>query len=83
MKTFSKSLVAASLMLAGSQMIALAPAAAQAVKGIAVANPTAIVSLSNAFKVAEQQRPVTYKAQIDQANARKAQIEAQLRPMAT
>ena len=83
MKTFSKSLVAASLMLAGSQMIAVAPAAAQAVKGIAVANPTAIVSLSNAFKVAEQQRPVTYKALIDQANARKAQIEAQLRPMAT
>ena len=83
MKTLSKSLVAASLMLAGSQMIAVAPAAAQAVKGIAVANPTAIVSLSNAFKVAEQQRPVTYKAQIDQANVRKTQIEAQLRPMAT
>lgn len=83
MKTFSKSLVAASLMLAGSQMIAVAPAAAQAVKGIAVANPTAIVSLSNAFKVAEQQRPVTYKALIDQANARKTQIEAQLRPLAT
>ena len=86
MKTFSKSLakslVAASLMLAGSQFVAVAPAAAQAVKGIAVANPTAIVALSNAYKVAEQQRPVTYKAQIDQANARKTQIEAQLRPMA-
>ena len=83
MKIMSKSLVAASLMLAGSQLAFVAPAAAQAVKGIAVANPTAIVALSNAFKVAEQQRPVTYKAQIDQANARKTQIEAQLRPMAT
>ena len=83
MKIISKSLVAASLMLAGSQLAFVAPAAAQAVKGIAVANPTAIVALSNAFKVAEAQRPVTYKAQIDQANARKAQIEAQLRPMAT
>lgn len=83
MKIISKSLVAASLMLAGSQLAFVAPAAAQAVKGIAVANPTAIVALSNAFKVAEQQRPVTYKAQIDQANARKTQIEAQLRPMAT
>jgi Skp family chaperone for outer membrane proteins len=83
MKTFSKSLVAASLLLAGSQIAMVAPAAAQSVKGIAVANPTAIVALSNAFKVAEQQRPVTYKAQLDQANARKAQIEAQLRPMAT
>ena len=83
MKILSKSVLAASLMLAGSQLAFVAPAAAQAVKGIAVANPTAIVALSNAFKVAEQQRPVTYKAQIDQANARKAQIEAQLRPMAT
>ena len=83
MKTLSKSLVAASLLLAGSQIAMVAPAAAQSVKGIAVANPTAIVALSNAFKVAEQQRPVTYKAQLDQANARKAQIETQLRPMAT
>jgi len=83
MKTISKSLVAASLMLAGSQLVAVAPAAAQAVRGIAVANPTAIVALSNAYKVAEQQRPVTYKAQIDQANARKTQIENQLRPLAT
>ena len=82
MKILSKSLVAASLMLAGSQLAFVTPAAAQAVKGIAVANPTAIVALSNAFKVAEAQRPVTYKAQIDQANARKTQIEAQLRPMA-
>ncbi len=83
MKTISKSLAAASLVLAGSQLAMVTPVAAQAVKGIAVANPTAIVALSNAFKVAEQQRPVTYKPQIDQANARKAQIEAQLRPMAT
>ena len=83
MKTLSKSLFAAALMLAGSQLVAVAPAAAQAVKGVAVANPTAIVALSNAYKVAEQQRPVTYKAQIDQANARKTQIEAQLRPLAT
>ena len=82
-KSLPKAVIAASLMLAGSQFAFVAPAAAQAVKGIAVANPTAIVALSNAFKVAEAQRPVTYKAQIDQANARKTQIEAQLRPMAT
>lgn len=82
-KSLPKAVIAASLMLAGSQFAFVAPAAAQAVKGIAVANPTAIVALSNAFKVAEAQRPVTYKPQIDQANARKAQIEAQLRPMAT
>ena len=82
MKIFSHSLIAASLALAGTTMLAAAPAAAQAVKGLAVANPNAIVSLSNAYKVSEQQRPVTYKPQIDQANARKTQIEAQLRPLA-
>ena len=81
-KGVSHSLIAASLALAGSSMLVATPAAAQAVKGIAVANPSAIVALSNAYKVAEQQRPVTYKPQIDQANARKTQIEAQLRPLA-
>lgn len=75
-------LAAAALALAGTAL-ASAPASAQMVKGLAVANPTAIVALSNAYKVAEQQRPVTYKAQIDQANSRKAQIEAQLRPLVT
>ena len=74
--------LAAATALAGSAFAA-APAAAQMVRGIAVANPTAIVALSNAYKVAEQQRPVTYKPQIDQANARKTQIENQLRPLAT
>jgi Skp family chaperone for outer membrane proteins len=74
--------LAAATALAGSAFVA-APAAAQMVRGIAVANPTAIVALSNAYKVAEQQRPVTYKPQIDQANARKTQIENQLRPLAT
>jgi len=83
MKLFSHSLIAASLALASTSMLVAAPAAAQAVKGIAVANPNAIVALSNAYKVSEQQRPVTYKPQIDQANARKTQIEAQLRPLAT
>ena len=74
--------LAAATALAGSAFAA-APAAAQMVRGIAVANPTAIVALSNAYKVAEQQRPVTYKPQIDQANARKTAIENQLRPLAT
>ena len=82
MKILTKSLLAASLAIAGTPFIAVAPAAAQVVKGIAVANPSAVVGQSNAFKVAEQQRPVTYKAPVDQANARKTQIEAQLRPLA-
>ena len=82
MKILSKSLLTLSLALAGATLAA-APAAAQMVKGLAVANPSAIVALSNAYKVAEQQRPVTYKPQIDQANARKTQIENQLRPLVT
>jgi Skp family chaperone for outer membrane proteins len=83
MSTFSKSALALSLALAGSQLVAAAPAAAQVVRGIGVANPTAVVVASNAFKTAEQQRQTTYKAQLDQANARKTQIESQLRPLAT
>jgi len=83
MKIFSHSMIAASLTLATTTMLAATPAAAQAIKGLAVANPNAIVALSNAYKVSEQQRPLTYKSQIDQANARKTQIEAQLRPLAT
>ena len=79
MTTFSKSFLA----LSAAGVAIAAPASAQMVKGLAVANPTAIVALSNAYKVAEQQRPVTYKPQIDQANARKTAIENQLRPLAT
>jgi len=80
MTTLSKTFLA---LAAPAVVLAAAPASAQMVKGLAVANPTAIVGLSNAYKVAEQQRPVTYKPQIDQANARKAAIENQLRPLVT
>ena len=80
MNTLSKTFLA---LAAPAVVLAAAPASAQMVKGLAVANPTAIVGLSNAYKVAEQQRPVTYKPQIDQANARKAAIENQLRPLVT
>jgi Skp family chaperone for outer membrane proteins len=83
MNTTAKTLLAAGLALSGTQAVLVAPAAAQAGRPFAVVNPTAIVVSSNAFKTAEQQRAVTYKAQLDQANSRKAQIEAQLRPLAT
>ena len=59
----------------------LAPAAAQQVAGIGVVNPQAVVVNSTAFQTAQQQRPVTYKAQIDQANARGQAISAQLQPL--
>ncbi len=61
--------------------LAVAPASAQAIKGIGIVNIQAVMANSNAFKVAEQQRPVTYKAQIDQAESRSTAISAQLKPL--
>lgn len=58
-----------------------APAASPAVSAIGVANPEAIVLSSSAFQQAEQQRPQVYKATLDAAQARKTQIEAQLKPL--
>jgi Skp family chaperone for outer membrane proteins len=90
MNSFLKPILAAALMLGGAQIVyaqAAAPAAAPATNsgivapGIGVANVDAVVGNSLAFKVAQQQRPVTYKAQFDAANARRAQITAQLQPM--
>ncbi|MEY4159639.1 MAG: hypothetical protein RLZZ136_260 [Pseudomonadota bacterium] len=50
--------------------------------GIGVANIEAIKANSNAFKLAEQQRQISYKATIDQARARAQQIDAQLKALA-
>ncbi|OZA59556.1 MAG: hypothetical protein B7X78_08400 [Sphingomonadales bacterium 39-62-4] len=74
----------ASALLAGLSVVAVTPTAAvaqAAVQGIAIANPSAVVGASAAFQTAQSQRPTTYKPQIDQANVRKGQIEAQLRPL--
>ena len=83
-----------SALLAGLAAIAVAsPAAAQqrpaaaaapagpVVPGMAVANLEAIVANSAAFKTAQAQRPVTYKAQYDSAEARRTAIAGQLRPL--
>lgn len=51
------------------------------IAGLGVANLDAVVVNSNAYKVAEQQRETTYKAQYDQAKARNDQLTAQLKPM--
>ena len=58
----------------------MAPAAAQQAS-IGVVDPQRVVVLSSAFQTAQQQRAVTYKAQIDQANARRQAIGAQLQPL--
>lgn len=95
MTKFSKPALVASLLIAtATAQPALAakdkkkgdeaPAAAAgpvAVQGIAVASLDAAIANSDAFRVAEQQRPVTYKPNFDGANARGKALEAQLKPL--
>jgi Skp family chaperone for outer membrane proteins len=85
MKIILKPALAAGIALASLAVPAItAPAAAQNIaQGIAVVNVPAVVANSNAFRTAQQQRPTTYKAQIDQANARREAIAAQLQPLYT
>ncbi len=87
MKTMFKPIALAALLLAGSATVAVAKsapvAAATGSKGpIAVVNLNGVVGNSNAYRTAQSQRSVTYKPQIDAAEARRAQIVAQLQPMA-
>jgi Skp family chaperone for outer membrane proteins len=84
MNILLKSVAAAALMVgtAGSIQPAAAQAAGTLVPGLAIANLDAVVVNSSAFQTAEQQRLVTYKAQIDAAEARRNQLEAQLKPLA-
>ena len=85
MKTILKSVAAAGLMLAAAQpaLVQAQAAAGPLVPGLAIADLDGVVANSNAYKTAQQQRPVTYKAQIDQAEARRKAITAQLTPLVT
>jgi len=64
---------------------AAAPAApgpsSNIVQGIAVANLEAAVANTDAYRLASQQRPVTYKANFDNAKARGSALDAQLKPL--
>ena len=55
-----------------------AASSAPVVAGIGWANIEAAEAATTAFKTAESQRPVTYKAQIDQAEARSQALNAQV-----
>lgn len=84
MKLLFKPVVAIGLAAAAMSPFAAAPAAAQSAQGaqgIGAINLPAVVVNSNAYKVAEQQRPVTYKPQLDQAESRRTAISAQLQPL--
>lgn len=82
MKNLLKPVLAAGLMLTAASVPMLAtPAVAQDARGVGVVSLPAVIANSNAYKTAEQQRQTTYKAQIDQAEARRQQLEAQLTPL--
>jgi len=84
MKTLLKSVMVASLMLGGATVqpaLAAESNSGTIVHGIAFANIDAVIQNSSAFQTAEQQRPVTYKAQFDAAEQRRNQLQAQLKPL--
>lgn len=78
-----KSAIAAGLMLGAAAVAqpAIAQSSGIIVPGLAVADLETVIANSAAFKAAAQQRQVTYKAQIDQAEARSRQLEAQMKPL--
>ena len=95
MNTVFKSALLAGIVLASAPQMALAKkakdAAAEAapatsangfrVQGLGVADLDAVVANADANRTAAQQRPVTYKAQIDAYQARGQQIQTQLKPL--
>ncbi|MFM5907079.1 MAG: OmpH family outer membrane protein [Novosphingobium sp.] len=92
MKTLLKAATAAAIVLSVAQpaMAQTSPAPVPApaatgivVPGLGIANIDLILVNSAAYKTAQQQRPVTYKAQYDAAEARRKQIADQITPMVT
>ena len=81
MKTLKMLLLAAVAAVPGSVAL-VAPAQAQ-VGGVAVADAEAAVVNSRAFTAARQQINTTYKAQIDQAQARQTALRNELQPLYT
>ncbi|PZQ60713.1 MAG: outer membrane family protein [Sphingomonas taxi] len=74
-----KHLLLAAALVAPATLVA-GTATAQ-VAGIGVADPEAAVANSKAWATARTQIQTTYKAQIDQANARRQAITAELQPL--
>lgn len=91
MNTFFKPILGAGLVLALAAQPAFAakdknppaaaPAAAAALQGLGVADLEAALGNTNAARVADQQRPVTYKATIDQWQARGRALQTQIKAM--
>ena len=83
MKTLFKSALFATSLMLGTAAVqpVMAQSTGPIVQGLAVANLDAVVANSNAFRTAQQQRPVTYKAQVDQAEKRRSELQAQIKPL--
>jgi Skp family chaperone for outer membrane proteins len=83
MKTILKAVALSGLMLAAAQpaLVQAQAASGPLVPGLAVADLDGVVAGSNAYRTAQQQRQTTYKAQLDQAEARRKAITAQLQPL--
>lgn len=75
------SFLLAAALLAPSMIIAV-PAGAQ-VNGVAVADPQGAIAGTRAWATARTQIQTTYKAQLDQADARSKAIQAELQPLVT
>lgn len=74
------------LLLAGALALPgafLAGASQAQVGGIAVVDPDGAIANSNAWKAAQGQLQTTYKPQLDQAEARRTAIGAELQPLVT
>lgn len=71
------------LYLAAAALVAVSGPAQAQVSGIAVANPEVAVANSRAWATARGQIETTYKAQLDQANARRDAIGRELQPLVT
>lgn len=81
MKNSKKMLIAAAaLVIPGALLAGVSQAQ---VSGIAVVDPDGAVAGSNAWKAAAGQLQTTYKAQLDQAEARRQAIAAELQPLVT
>lgn len=80
MTSFKTFLMAAALATPATLFAASAQAQ---VSGIAVVDPDAAIGNSNAWKAAQTQLQATYKTQIDQAEARRKAITAELQPLVT
>ncbi len=78
MTKFKHLLLAAALAAPGAFV---ATTAVAQVAGVAVADPEAAVANSKAWATARTQIQTTYKAQIDQANARRQAITTELQPL--